>query len=99
VTFWTFLHIASMFAAVSIFVGQGVLSGAVARSGDVRALRRVPATEDRFAPVGGGIFALGILFGFITAISGDLDLTQTWLCSRRQRRRARTTSHRPSCAR
>jgi predicted integral membrane protein DUF2269 len=79
VTFWKFLHIASMFAAVSIFVGQGMLSGAVARSGDVRALRRVLATEDRFAPVGGGIFALGIVFGFITAISGDLDLTQTWL--------------------
>ena len=121
-TFWKFLHIASMFAAVSIFVGQGMLSGAVARSGDVGALRRVLATEDRFAPVGGGIFALGILFGFITAISGDLDLTQTWLISgyvlahsswstrscttprrpassRRQRRRARTTSHRPSSAR
>jgi hypothetical protein len=54
VTFWKFLHIASMLAAVSIFVGQGMLSGAVARSGDVRALRRVLATEDRFAPVGGG---------------------------------------------
>jgi uncharacterized membrane protein len=78
-TFWKFLHIASMFLAVSIFVGQGMLSGAVARSGDVRALRRVLATEDRFAPVGGGIFLLGIGFGFITAIVGDLDLTQTWL--------------------
>jgi hypothetical protein len=79
VTFWKFLHIASMFAAVSIFVGQGMLSGLVARSGDVRALRRVLSIEDRFAPVGGGIFLLGIVFGFITAISGDLDLTATWL--------------------
>ena len=78
-TFWKFLHIASMFAAVSIFVGQGMLSGLVARSGDVRALRRVLAIEDRFGPVGGGIFLLGIVFGFITAISGDLDLTATWL--------------------
>jgi hypothetical protein len=79
VTFWKFLHIASMFLAVSIFVGQGMLSGLVARSGDVRALRRVLAIEDRFAPVGGGIFLIGIVFGFITAISGDLDLTATWL--------------------
>jgi hypothetical protein len=79
VTFWKFLHIASMFVAVSIFVGQGMLSGLVARSGDVRALRRVLSIEDRFAPVGGGIFLLGIVFGFITAISGDLDLTATWL--------------------
>jgi uncharacterized membrane protein len=78
-TFWKFLHIACMFLAVSIFVGQGMLSGTVARSGDVRALRRVLAAEDRFAPIGGGVFLLGIVFGFVTAIVGDFDLTQTWL--------------------
>jgi hypothetical protein len=78
-TFWKFLHIASMFLAVSIFVGQGMLSGTVGRPGDVRALRRVLAGEDRFAPIGGGAFLLGIVFGFVTAIVGDFDLTQTWL--------------------
>ena len=78
-TVWKFLHIAAMFVAVSIFVGQGMLSGAVARSGDVVALRRVLAAEDRFAPVGGGTFLLGIVFGIIAAITGDFDLTQTWL--------------------
>jgi uncharacterized membrane protein len=78
-TLWKFLHIACMFLAVSIFVGQGMLSGTVARSGDVRALRRVLAAEDRFAPIGGGVFLLGIVFGFVTAVVGDFDLTQTWL--------------------
>jgi uncharacterized membrane protein len=78
-TLWKFLHVASMFLAVSIFVGQGMLSGAVARSGDVHALRRVLASEDRFAPVGGASFLLGIVFGFLTAIVADFDLTQTWL--------------------
>jgi uncharacterized membrane protein len=78
-TIWKFLHIAFMFVAVSIFVGQGMLSGAVARSGDVRALRRVLASEDRFAPIGGAIFLLGVVFGFLTAITSDFDLTQTWL--------------------
>src|ERR671911_1182698 len=78
-TIWKFLHIASMFVAVSIFVGQGMLSGAVARSGAVGAVRRILAAEDRFAPIGGGLFLLGIVFGFITAITGDLDLTETWL--------------------
>jgi hypothetical protein len=78
-TIWKFLHIASMFVAVSIFVGQGMLSGAVARSGDAPALRRVLESEDRFAPVGGALFLLGIVFGFLTAITGDFDLTQTWL--------------------
>lgn len=62
-TIWKFLHIAFVFAAVSIFVGQGMLSGAVARSGDVRALRRVLAMEDRFAPIGGAMFVLGIVCG------------------------------------
>ena len=56
-----------------------MLSGTVARSGDVRAIRRVLAAEDRFAPIGGGVFLLGIVFGFITAVVGDFDLTQTWL--------------------
>jgi len=78
-TIWKFLHIACMFLAVSIFVGQGMLSGAVARSGDVPALRRVLAAEDRFAPIGGAMFLLGIVFGFLTATTGNLDLTQTWL--------------------
>ena len=78
-TIWKFLHIATMFVAVSIFVGQGMLSGAVARSGDVPALRRVLGAEDRFAPIGGAMFILGIVFGFLTAITGDFDLTQTWL--------------------
>jgi uncharacterized membrane protein len=78
-TIWKFLHIAFMFVAVSIFVGQGMLSGAVARSGDVHALRRVLAAEDRFAPIGGAMFILGIVFGFLAAITGDFDLTQTWL--------------------
>ena len=78
-TIWKFLHIVFMFVAVSIFVGQGMLSGAVARSGDVRALRRVLAVEDRFAPIGGGMFVLGIVFGFLNAITGNLDLSQTWL--------------------
>jgi uncharacterized membrane protein len=78
-TIWKFLHIVAMFVAVSIFVGQGMLSGAVARSGDVRAMRRVLAAEDRFAPLGGVFFLLGIVFGFVTAITSDFDLTQTWL--------------------
>jgi hypothetical protein len=79
VTIWKFLHIASMFVAVSIFVGQGMLSGVVARSGDVRAIRRILVAENRFTPIGGGIFLLGLVSGFVTAIVGDIDLTQTWL--------------------
>jgi uncharacterized membrane protein len=78
-TIWKFLHISLMFVAVSIFVGQGMLVGAVARSGDVRALRGILAIEAKFSSVGAAMFALGIVFGFVTAIAGDFDLTATWL--------------------
>ncbi len=43
------------------------------------ALRGVLAVEDRFAPIGAAMFLLGIICGFLTAITGDFDLTQTWL--------------------
>lgn len=79
VDLWKFAHIAAMFAAVSIFVGQGMLEGAIARSGDVRALRRVLAAEDRFAPAGGGLFLLGIAFGFVAALVGSFNLAEPWL--------------------
>ena len=35
--------------------------------------------EDRFTPIGGGLFLLGIAFGVIAAITGGLDLTAPWL--------------------
>jgi hypothetical protein len=79
VTIWKFLHIAAMFGAVSIFVGQGMLSAAIAGTGDVRAIRRALAAEARFGPAGGILFLLGLGFGFIAALTGDLDLTAPWL--------------------
>lgn len=76
---WKFVHIASMFAAASIFVGQGLLSTAIARRGDVPAIRRTLAAEARFGPIGGGLFFLGIAAGVATALTGDFDLTAGWL--------------------
>jgi hypothetical protein len=67
VNVWKFLHIAAMFAAASLFVGQGLLSAAIAKSHDVRAIRRTLAAEARFGPLGGGLFLGGIVFGFVTA--------------------------------
>jgi hypothetical protein len=79
VLLWKVAHIAAMFAAVSIFIGQGLLEGVVARSGDVRALRRVLAAEDRFGPIGGGLFLVGIALGLVTALAGGFDLLEAWL--------------------
>ncbi|HWB72470.1 MAG TPA: hypothetical protein VG452_09635 [Egibacteraceae bacterium] len=76
---WKFLHIAAMFGAVSVFVGQGLLSAGIAGTGDVRAIRRALAAEARFQPAGGVLFVLGILFGFVTAVTAGFDLTAAWL--------------------
>lgn len=79
VSIWKFLHIAAMFGAVSVFVGQGLLSAAIANTQDVRAIRRTLAAEARFAPAGGAMILLGLAFGFVTAVVGGLDLTAPWL--------------------
>ena len=76
---WKFLHIAAMFGAVSIFVGQGMLSAGIARTGDVRAIRRALAAEARFQPAGVFLFLLGIVLGVVTALTGEFDLTAPWL--------------------
>jgi hypothetical protein len=76
---WKFLHIAAMFGAVSIFVGQGLLSAGIARTGDVRAIRPALAAEARFQPTGVALFVLGIVFGVVTALTGEFDLTAPWL--------------------
>jgi hypothetical protein len=78
-TVWKFLHIAAMFAAVSIFVGQGLLSAGIARTGDVRAIRRALAAEARFQPAGGALLLLGLVFGFVTALTAEFDLLAPWL--------------------
>lgn len=79
VVLWKFVHIAAMFATVSIFVGQGLLSAAITQRGDVRAIRRTLAAEARFGPIGGALFLLGIGAGVATAVTGNLDLTTGWL--------------------
>jgi len=79
VSFWKFLHIACMFGAVALIVGGGVINGLIQRGKDVRAIRSVIAAEGRVAPVAGVLMVAGIIFGFVTAIAADFDLTAPWL--------------------
>jgi uncharacterized membrane protein len=76
---WKFLHVAAMFLAVAVFVGQGMLSARIVGTGDVHTIRRLIAAEARFQPIGGGMLLLGLIFGFITATSAGFDLTAPWL--------------------
>jgi hypothetical protein len=79
VLFWKFLHLAAMFLAVAVFVGQGTLSARIVDTGDVHTIRRLIAVEARFQPIAGGLLLLGHIFGFITATSAGFALTATWL--------------------
>jgi uncharacterized membrane protein len=73
------LHIASMFAGVSLVLGMGSVAGLVARKGDVRSIRSTfPIFNNlaRFIPV---FFILGVVFGLATAWVGGFDLLRPWL--------------------
>jgi Na+/alanine symporter len=79
VTLWKFLHIASMFGAVAVIVGGGIVSNQVQKGRDVRAIRNVIAAENSVAPVAGILMVLGIIFGFVTAAASGFDLLAPWL--------------------
>jgi MFS family permease len=74
-----FLHIACMFGTVTLFVGGEVILAGVARSGDVRAFRRVGAVTKRTDGIAILLLLAGIGFGFAAAVTGHFDLTAGWL--------------------
>jgi uncharacterized membrane protein SirB2 len=73
------LHIVCMFGTVTLFVGGEVILAGVARSGDVRAVRRVGAVTKTTDAVAVLLLVAGIGFGFATALTGHFDLTAGWL--------------------
>ena len=74
-----FLHISSMFLATALAVGPSVLLYLIARSGDAGAIRRAFGHSTAVFRVGGAFYGLGLFFGFAAALTGQLDLTQSWL--------------------
>ena len=74
-----FLHIASMFAAVTLIFGSIVFLDLLARRADAVAYLRLDALAKRTDMVAIGLFLMGLLFGFATALSGGFDLTASWL--------------------
>ena len=73
------LHIASMFAGVSLVLGMGSVAGLVARQGDVRVMRSTFPIFIRLARFIGPFFTLGLVFGLATAWVGGFDLLRPWL--------------------
>ena len=76
---FNFLHIASMFGAVTPVFGSIVFLDLLARRGDAEAYLRVDALAQRTDIVAIGLFLAGLVFGFATPLTGDFDLTADWL--------------------
>ncbi|MCA1727055.1 MAG: DUF2269 domain-containing protein [Actinobacteria bacterium] len=74
-----FLHVVLMFTAASIFVGGEFYTLLVEGTRDPVAIRRVYQAGKRLDRLAIPAMLLGGVFGLITAINGNLDLTQTWL--------------------
>ena len=74
-----FLHIASMFAAVTLIFGSIVFLDLLARRADVEAYLRLDGLVKRTDIVAIGLFLMGLVFGFATALTGAFDLTASWL--------------------
>ena len=76
---WKFLHIVSMFAAVTLLFSHDVVFFRAARSGDVHTLRRIASQAKGVINIGIAVFFLGIGFGLVTALVGGIPLTAPWL--------------------
>ena len=74
-----FLHIASMFAAVTLIFGSIVFMDLVARRGDAATYLRLDGLAQRTDMIAVGLFLMGLVFGFATALTGAFDLTASWL--------------------
>jgi multisubunit Na+/H+ antiporter MnhG subunit len=77
--YWKFLHILSMFTAVTLLVGISVFGGRVIATRDLAAIRRFGVVYPPLERAGIAAASLGVIFGLITAIVGPWDLTEGWL--------------------
>jgi hypothetical protein len=75
-----FLHIATLFFAVALAISGEIVVRRVAASRDVRAIRTVVS---RVKPLSGNLatvlFLAGVGFGFLAALTGQINLLAPWL--------------------
>lgn len=78
---WKFLHIATMFFAVAVAVSTEVVMHRVAGSRDPRTIRIVAGRVRPLSNVSTVLIVLGVTFGFLAALSAQIDLLRPWLIS------------------
>ena len=74
-----FLHVGSMFLATALAVGPSVLLYLIARTGNTDTIRQAFAHTTSVFRAGGAFYGLGLLFGFLAALNGQIDLSASWL--------------------
>ena len=76
---WTFLHILSMFGAVTVALGAQLWVTYAIRNRDLGALRAYYRIQSRADNFSGVLLGLGVIFGLTAAITIGLNLMQSWL--------------------
>ena len=74
-----FLHILSMFLAVTLLFSPDIVFYRAAAARDVHTMRRVGNLSRMVVNAGIILFFVGLAFGFLTALTGGFDLTAPWL--------------------
>jgi hypothetical protein len=73
------LHILSMFAAVTLLVGEHLFYAVAVWRGDVRALAAIRRISQSPPLVAMGLLLAGVAFGLLTALTGGFDFLAGWL--------------------
>ena len=75
-----YLHIVTMFFGVAMALSGEIVLRRVAASEDVHAIRTiVPRIKPLAGPLAGMLFLLGLAFGLLAALAGQMDLFRPWL--------------------
>jgi hypothetical protein len=73
------IHVVAMFSVVTLWLGGWIFWDLVARRGDRQALRTVDSVTQFTGGIGFVLFIVGVVAGFATALTGQIDLTAPWL--------------------
>ncbi|HYH27155.1 MAG TPA: DUF2269 family protein [Actinomycetota bacterium] len=76
---WKTLHIISMFLAFAFFMAPNLFAVVALRTRDGGAIKRTVEGAKIFDRLGGASIGLGVVFGIITALTGDISLLSGWL--------------------
>lgn len=74
-----YLHVVSMFFAIALAISGEQVLRRIAASGNVVAIRVAGVRVKPLITLSNGLFATGLLFGVITALTGGIDLLAPWL--------------------